>query len=346
MKASPSDCIEDRREETCKLILSLLEAERHGQPPEQQVISLAPIIDEAVSFLRSTLPGVVELVRSIDSNVPKIRGNSTQIHQVLLTLCTNAWRAMDGNSGQIEIRLESVFLDAAQAAALDGISSGHFVCLSVSATGKGMDEATRQRGVEPFLTTKPVRERTGLGLASVQGIVQDHESGIKVVSRLNQGTTLFLYFPSVQQAPGTTPNEPFEAPCEKPPDTPRGRGQHILYLDDEEPLAFLATELLEGLGYRVTPFTSSADCLQTFRGAPEQFDLIVTDLNMPGISGLQVAVEVLRLRPEIPVVLSSGYITEDQKENARRIGIREIIYKPNSVEELSTAIHRLVCVSR
>jgi CheY-like chemotaxis protein len=308
------------------------------EPVGRQVISLAPIIEEALRLLRPTLPVSVEIVRSVGSDLPNILGNSTQIHQVFLNLCTHAWQAMEGNRGQIEVRIESVFLGAAQAAVLDGIRSGHFVCLSVSGMGKGMDEAMRQRIFEPFFNTKPVRER------SVHDIVQDKESAIKVVSRLYQGTTFFLYFPSVQHAPGEpTPIEPFESPCEKALNSPRGRGQHVLYLDDEESLAYLATELLEGLGYRVTAFTSSADCLQAFRASPEQFDLIVTDFNMPGASGLQVAVELLKLRPDIPVVLSSGYLTEDQKESARRIGIREIIYKPSTVEELSAAIDRLAC---
>ncbi len=304
------------------------------QAPEREVISLAPIVDEVVRVLRSTLPAAVEVVRSVGSNVPKIRGNTTQIHKLLVSLCMNAGQAMEGNSGQIEVRLESVFLDAAKAAALDGIDSGQLVCLSVSDTGKGMDQATRQRIFEPFFTTKLVGERAGLGLP---------ESARKVVSGPDQGTTFYLCFPSVQQAPGeSTPGEPCGELREKPLGTPHIRSQHILYLDDEEPLAYVATELLEGLGYSVTSFTSSADGLQAFRESPEQFDLIVTDFNMPGASGLQVATEVLRLRPDIPVVLSSGYITEDQKEKVRRAGIREIIDK-TSIEELSEAIHRLLC---
>jgi PAS domain S-box-containing protein len=307
------------------------------QPQEREAIPLAPVIDEVVSLLRSTLPAAVELIKSVAQNVPYVRANSTQIHQVLLNLCTNAWQSLEGDPGRIEIHLEVVELDALKMRELDGVNPGPHVCLSVADTGKGMDEATQQRIFEPFFTTKPAGQGTGLGLASVHGIVQDHKSAIKVVSRLNEGTTFYIYFPAVQ-----APWE--EAPLGESSAIPRGQGQHILYLDDEEPLAYLGKQVLEDIGYRVTAFTRSADCLKAFHETPEQFDLIVTDFNMPGASGIQVASEVLKLRPEIPIVLSTGYITTEQKEKARQIGIRDIIDKPSTVEELSATIHRLAPV--
>jgi CheY-like chemotaxis protein len=326
--------IEKAGERAKKLVQQILTFSRQ-QPQERRVISLVPVIDEAIGLLRSTLPAEVELTRSAAKDVPNIRADPVQMHQVLLNLCTNAWHALDGNPGRIEIRLETVSLDCAEAVSLDGVRPGLYACLSVSDTGKGMDAATLSRIFEPFFTTKPAGQGTGLGLASVHGIVHNHDGAIKVVSQPGKGSTFHVYFPRVEES--------VEAPPEsKGPETFQGHGQHILYLDDEEPLVYLASRVLKRFGYRVTAFTRPADCLKAFRDTPKEFDMAIVDFNMPGSSGTKVASALLEARPDIPVVLTSGYITEQLREDARRIGVRQVIYKPNTIVELGEIIDRLI----
>ncbi len=308
------------------------------QPQERRVIELGPTLQEAVNFLRATIPSVVEFVMSIDTTAPPVLADPTQVHQVIANLCTNAWHALEDQPGRIEVKLEAVTLDATAANRLAGLKPGRMACLSVTDTGKGMDAATLERIFDPFFTTKERGKGTGLGLSVVHGIVQGHDGAITVASQPGRGTTFQVYFPaaaaSVEAAPALV-----SAPV-------RGDGQHILFLDDEEPLVYLATRMLERLGYRVTGFTRAVDAVGAFRDNPAQFDLVIADLNMPGASGLEVAADVLKLRPDLPVVLCSGHVTEDLRQRARNAGIREVLYKPNTMEELSEAIHRLAVQTR
>jgi CheY-like chemotaxis protein len=297
-------------------------------------MELGPTLQEALNFLRSTLPSTIELVTSVDPNTPHVLADPTQIYQVIANLCTNASHALEGRPGRIEIRIDPVALSAAESERLGGVKPGNFACLSVIDSGKGMDEATRQRIFDPFFTTKDKGKGTGLGLSVVHGIVRGHDGAVSVNSELDRGTTFRVYFPA------TTARTPVaEPPAHKPR---RGQGQHIFILDDEEALVFLAQRMLGRLGYRVTGFTSVTEALSAFRENPDQFDLAVTDLNMPGASGIQVATELMKIRPAIPVVLASGYVTEELRQRARDIGIREVITKPNTMEEFSHSIQRLM----
>jgi len=305
---------------------------------DRQVIALGPILQEAVNLLRATLPSGVDLVLSIDASAPTVLADPTQMHQVIVNLCTNAWHALEDRPGRIEVKLQSVTLDATAANRYAGMKPGPGACICVTDTGKGMDAALLECIFDPFFTTKEPGKGTGLGLSVVYGIVQGHDGAITVDSRPGQGATFKVYFPAAGPV-----NAVVCAPVSVPQ---RGDGQHILYLDDEEPLVFLAVRILERLGYRVTGFTHAAEAMQAFRENPSQFDLVITDLNMPGESGLHVAAELLKLRPDVPVALCSGHVTEELRQRARAIGIREVFYKPNTMEELSEAVHRLAVKSR
>lgn len=308
------------------------------QPQERRVIELGPTLQETVNFLRATIPSIVELVVSIDTAAPPVLADPTQVHQVIANLCTNAWHALEDQPGRVEVKLQAVTLDRAAASRLAGLKPGRVACLSVTDTGKGMDAATLERIFDPFFTTKEQGKGTGLGLSVVHGIVQAHDGAITVVSQPGRGTTFQVYFPAAAAPVSAVPG-PVSAPH-------RGESQHILYLDDEEPLVFLATRMLERLGYHVTGFTRAADAVSAFRENPGQFDLVIADLNMPGASGLQVAADLLKVRPDLPVVLCSGHVTEDLRQRARNAGIREVLYKPNTMEEFSEAIHRLAVKTR
>jgi CheY-like chemotaxis protein len=197
-----------------------------------------------------------------------------------------------------------------------------------------MDAATLEHIFNPFFTTKAPGKGTGLGLSVVQGIVAAHDGAITVVSQPGQGTTFQVYFPAAFAGTADSPIAP-EGPVH------HGQGQHVLFLDDEEALVFLATRTLEWLGYRATGFTDAADAVQAFRANPGQFDVVVTDLNMPSISGLDVARELLIVRPDVPVLLCSGHVTEQMHAQALLAGIRHVLYKPNTMEELSATLRHL-----
>jgi PAS domain S-box-containing protein len=311
------------------------------QSQPQTVIRLRPVVEEALALLRATLPTGIELVTALEVDTPTARADPTQIHQLLMNLCTNAWHAMDRNLGRIDIRLDGITLDAEAAGAHANLRPGRFARLCVTDNGSGMDAATLERIFDPFFTTKPVGQGTGLGLSVVHGIVEAHGGAVTVRSERGTGTTFSLYFPAAEapqpsDAPEGAAAEPLPAP----------RGQHVLYLDDEESLVFLVTRLLERLGYRVSGYTRAEEALAAVRADPGQFDLVVTDLNMPGVSGLEVARELARLQPDLPVALTSGYITEELRAAAGQAGVRELIYKPNTVEELCEAVRRLAGASK
>ncbi|MEI7903587.1 MAG: ATP-binding protein, partial [bacterium] len=309
------------------------------QTQDRHVIALEPIIAAATKFLHAAIPSGVEIVLALAAGVPPVLGDATQIHQVIFNLCTNAWHAFEDQPGRISIQLQAVALDAAAAELLGGLRQGCFACLSVSDTGKGMDAAVIEHIFNPFFTTKAAGKGTGLGLSVVQGIVAAHDGAITVVSQPGQGTTFRVYFPAADVGTadaGIAPAKP----------VPQGQGQHVLFLDDEEALVHLATRMLERLEYRVTGFTQAAAAVQAFRANPGQFDVVITDLNMPGSSGMVVAREILAVRPDLPVLLCSGHLTETMKAQARSAGIRHVLYKPHTMEELSASLHQLVTEPR
>jgi CheY-like chemotaxis protein len=183
---------------------------------------------------------------------------------------------------------------------------------------------------EPFFTTKPATSGTGLGLAVVRGILKNHDAAISVYSEPERGTRFHVYFPAVQdQKPAAT-----QAPAVAGP----GRGERILYIDDEESLVLLAKRMLERMGYRVTGFSDPAEALAAFEAAPEEFDLVLTDLSMPGMSGMDVSSRVLAIRPDIPVLLATGYVRAEDVALARSIGIREVIWKPQTITEMGAML--------
>ena len=303
------------------------------QPQDRHVIALEPIITETVKFLRATIPASVEIVTLVAADPPSVLADATQIHQVLVNLCTNAWHALEDRPGRVSIRLQPVILDT-DAAELLGLRPGRFACLSVSDTGKGMEAAVRERIFDPFFTTKEPGQGTGLGLSVVRGIVDSHDGAITAESEPGRGATFTAYLPAT-----TAAAEPETAAAKV---APSGQGRHVLYLDDENALVRVATRMIERLGYRVTGFTDVAAALQAFCADPGQFDVVMTDLNMPGASGVDFAREILALRPEVPVLLCSGRISEETQAKARKVGIRAVLQKPHSMEELSKSLHDLV----
>ena len=328
-----------------ELVQQILSFSRR-QPAARQPVGLAPVIDESVRLLRATLPACVVIEVRCEAGVPAVLADATQIEQVLINLATNAMHAMPEGRGHLRIRLDTVVLDGALAEARPALRAlharhpGHAVRLTVSDDGRGMDAATLGRIFEPFFTTKPVGEGTGLGLSVVHGIVQAHEGAITVDSAPGKGATFTLYLPA---APADAPlHDAYTVPA---PAALRSAGSsgHILYLDDDGALVFLIERLLKRRGHRVSAHTDQRAALAALKADPGAFDLVVSDYNMPGMSGLDFARQVRAIRPDITIAVVSGFIDETLHAQAEGAGVHELIFKATEVEDYCDTVHRLAC---
>lgn len=325
-----------RAKELVQRILTFSRSQEHQLLPMQ----LQPVLDEAVRLLRATLPAGVELRTQSAPALPLVRADASQMHQVILNLVTNAWHAMEGGGGCIDIHLEAADVSEVFCELHPELHPGPHVRLAVIDHGAGMDAATRARIFEPFFTTKPPGHGTGLGLPVVHGIVRGHHGAILVDSRPGQGSTFQVYLPTCAAdvvAADVRPASVSAAPA---------HGERVLYVDDEEPLVYLATRMLKRLGYQVRGFKDAAEALAAFRADPDGFDVIITDYNMPGMSGMELAQQLLIIDPAARIALSSGYLQQSEINRARALGISEIVQKPNGFNELGTVVQRLLSIPR
>ncbi|HYP17936.1 MAG TPA: ATP-binding protein [Opitutus sp.] len=296
-------------------------------------LDVGPVVAEALKLLRATIPTTIDIKVSVAAQLPPVLADGTALHQVIVNLGANASHAMKGRAGRLDIALDAAALDSAFVATHPGLRAGDYVRLTVRDNGTGMNAATLARIFEPFFTTKPPGEGTGLGLAVVHGIVQSHEGAILVESTPGIGTEFRVYLPACA---GQVAAEGGEAAAV----VPRGKDERILYVDDERPLAEMGKELLERLGYRVEMHDDPHRALESFRARPREFDLVVTDLSMPGMTGVELAQAVLRVRPGMPVVLTSGYTADLTIDRLREHGLSDFLWKPHSLDSLGAAAHR------
>ncbi|HEY5079086.1 MAG TPA: PAS domain S-box protein, partial [Opitutaceae bacterium] len=301
------------------------------QPPERHPIQLRAVVAETLELLRATIPTTIEFETSVAADAPAVLADSTQIHQILMNLGTNAWHSMRDHGGRLTVRLERCVVDAERATGQALIRPGTYACVSVSDTGSGMEPHTLRRIFEPFFTTKAPGEGTGLGLAVVQGIMDSHDGAITVESKPGTGTEFRLYFP--EHVGEEEPAVPDEQPLA------RGNGELILFVDDEELLVRMGEETLTALGYRVKGSMKPATALEMVRADPELFSLVVTDQTMPGMTGLLLASEIMQIRPGLPVILTTGYSAALTPERVEAAGIRHVLLKPTNMKSLASAIH-------
>ncbi len=322
-----------------QLVQQILTFSRRGaQVMEHQ--PLLPLVEEALGLMRSLLPAGVRLITRLSSEPLPALVDGTQLQQVLMNLCTNAWQAFAGHGGEVTVALERTELDAARALQLGILEPGSYVCLSVADNGPGIDEATQRRVFEPFFTTKAPGTGTGLGLAVVHGIVKAHRGAIGLTSQPGAGTRFDVYLPLAASA--AAPAVSVSLAPSVPP-TPAPLGRHVVYVDDYEALVFLVGRLLRKQGYRVSTFESGEAVIDWLRAHPgEPVDLLVTDQNMPGSSGVDVAREVRRLRPGLRVAIVSGHVSDALINEAAAVGVSDVLAKQDSMDAMGSAIRGLL----
>lgn len=304
------------------------------QDQNMQAQQLEPVVEEALKLVRATLPAMVDIRTQFAPGLPQARVDATQIYQVIVNLATNAAHAIDDKSGVIEVRLDSPTISEDEVLLYSEVPAGRYVRLRVSDNGCGMDSATVERIFDPFFSTKPTGKGTGLGLSVVHGIVAAHRGVMKVYSELGNGTTFSIYFPVVV----TEAVEPAPAPEAQ---VPAGQGERILFVDDEGVLLFVGTMSLEQSGYVVTGMPNGEAALRELHMNPNGYDAVITDLSMPGMSGLQLAYQIHKFRKDIPVILTSGYISPEDQARAKRVGIYVVLTKPVNTKELLATLSTL-----
>ncbi len=301
---------------------------------EFKPVEIQPVLKEALKLLRGSLPSTIAIRQKIDPGCGRIVTDPTQIHQVIMNLCTNAYHAMRDKGGILDVRFEEVKVTVEKCSGYLDLEPGEYACLTVCDTGHGMDRATMERIFEPYFTTKSQGEGTGLGLATTHGIVKAHGGEISVYSEPGVGTTFNIYFPLCR------PELEVTREIEKEDAASDGEGC-ILFVDDEEPMTRLGRMALESFGYSVHTFMSSVEALEAFRAAPERFDVVITDQTMPDITGMELACEMLKIRPDLPVILCSGFSESVNERKAKEAGIREYIMKPIIAADLAHAVQRV-----
>jgi len=305
-----------------------------GRPREAQrtVVDLGALVDEVLKLLRSTLSAAIALRMEFAEDTPGVLADAGQIHEVIVNLTTNAAYAIGSRAGTIEYRLEPVEADGQLARRIAGMETGSYARLTVSDSGCGMDAATLERIFDAFFTTKPVGEGTGLGLSMVHGTMKSHGGAVTVESSPGRGSSFALYFPAAGEMAHT---EESVAPTQLAPTT---AGHRVLYVDDEEALVLLASRVLSRLGHRISSFTDPREALAAFRERPRDYDVVVTDLSMPHMSGFEFASEVLGVRPGMPVLMTTGYVRAGDEDHARAVGIRQLILKPATMDDLGQTL--------
>jgi PAS domain S-box-containing protein len=296
---------------------------------DKNIISLATIVAEALKLLRASLPTTIEIRQNIEPNLDAIFADPTQMHQVMMNLCTNSAHAMGDTSGILNVELSNEDLNLKKAAQYPELTPGPYVKLSISDTGHGMDSATLDRIFDPYFTTKEQDKGTGMGLAVVHGIIKGHGGFIRVQSKPGKGTRFDILFPVMGRQ--------MESETEELKALPTGN-EHILFVDDEETLIDLGKSMLKKLGYRVETRIRPDEALEAFGAAPHKFDLVISDMTMPGMTGDSLAAELMKIRSDIPVVICTGYSEKIDEQRARDLGIKGLVMKPFTIRSLSRTV--------
>ncbi|PQP35054.1 hypothetical protein C6A37_04535 [Desulfobacteraceae bacterium SEEP-SAG9] len=296
---------------------------------ESANLKIGSIVKEVLKFLRSTLPTTIKIEQKINTESDTVNADPTQIHQVIMNLCTNAAHAMKEKGGKLKVNLDETYLDSEDVEQFSDLSPGYYLTLSVEDSGCGIDNLVIENIFEPYFTTSEKGEGTGMGLAVVHGIVKDCGGDITVKSKLGKGTTFHVWLPKVDIKTLLEPEQKVEIP--------KGT-EKILFVDDEKGFIDVVQQMLDRLGYKVTARTSSIEALEAFRNKPDAFDLIITDLTMPNMTGIELAKEIMKIHPSIPIVLCTGFSDQISESKAKEIGIRAFVMKPIDMSMIAKVI--------
>jgi PAS domain S-box-containing protein len=316
-----------------ELVKQILAFSRQGEQ-EQKLVQPDSVVREALKMLRSSLPSTIRISQKIEKNCGVIMADPTQIHQILMNLCTNAFHAMRNDGGVMEVSLTRVQVSAKETTEYSNLIPGPYIKLTVSDTGIGMEPEVLERIFDPYFTTKVAGEGTGLGLAVIYGIVKRYKGTIKVHSHPGKGSLFEVLLPRVEYTDHglKTPEQ----------ETIPGGREKILLIDDEKDIVYTVQNTLTRLGYQVTPMTGSIEALETFRIDPDFFDVIITDLTMPHLTGVDLSKQIKQIRPDIPIILCTGYSEMIDDRKAEGLGIEAFLMKPIGNRVLAGTIRRLL----
>jgi len=300
---------------------------------DRMPVRVALVAKEAVKFLRATIPATIEIKTRLDEKSGAVLANSVELHQIIMNLCTNAQHAIGEQAGILEVEVKNAEIDLAQKNAVIDLEIGSYVKLSVRDTGYGMGADTIKRIFDPYFTTKEKGVGTGLGLAVVHGIVKKCGGAIRVESELGKGTTFHIYLPKADMTASIKAEQP---------KTIEGGSERILFVDDEKMLVDIGQQALQRLGYDVVSRTSPIEALELFKAKPDFFDLVITDKTMPGITGDVLAKELMSIRPNLPVIICTGYSQTIDHERAKQIGIKAFVMKPILINEIAAAVRKVL----
>jgi PAS domain S-box-containing protein len=322
------------------LVKQILAFSRQSNP-RKLPIRLQPILQEALKLARATIPMNIEITDHIDTDCGMVSADPTQVHQIAMNLITNAYHAVEEKGGTIEIGLKTAAKrslgerDDLYDNSMPGeFLTGRYACITISDTGPGIDPALIHKIFDPYFTTKELGKGTGLGLSVVHGIVKEHGGNIRVYSEIGKGATFNVYLPLLEDT-----QDRKDAAVSR--QYPTG-SESILLVDDEEPIVCMEQMMLEKLGYQITVRTSSPDALAAFRANPSNFDLVISDRGMPNMTGEQLAGELIAIRPEIPIIICTGFSDEADEKRAKAMGIKGFLMKPVSLEELAKMVRKVL----
>gem|GEM_PF-1736888 len=299
---------------------------------ERRIMDIRPTVLETLKLVRASIPASIQIRQQIPEALDAIKADPTQISQLMLNLCTNAAHAMSVDGGCLDIQLDSVTLDRDQVKKCPQLEPGNYVRLIVQDCGMGIAAKHLEKIFDPYFTTKPVGKGTGMGLAVVQGIVNAHQGAISVDSQPDAGTTFTIWLPASAQAPETAAARPLSQP-------PHGH-ERILFVDDEPAVAAMGKSMLDRLGYAVSAETDPIAALKLFQKDPDVFDLVISDMSMPGMDGEKLATEILTIRPSLPILICTGYSEKLDQQRIRPPGIRQYLQKPLNRNELANAVRQ------
>ena len=301
---------------------------------EKRPLRLNEIIKETLKLLRSSLPANIEIRDKIPEDAFTVLSDSSQINQIILNLCTNAAHAMQESGGILEVRLEKETLNSHSISGFDNLPPGHYCKIVVADNGQGIAKSIMNRIFDPYFTTKESGKGTGMGLAVVHGIVKNHKGDIRVYSKESKGTEFHIYLPLAEEMAYDQGTD-FKAVL------PKGQ-EHILLVDDEDMIVDITKEMLEQLGYHISAFINSHEALEAFRMQPGKYDLVITDMTMPNMTGDRLAREMKKIRKDIPVIICTGYNESISKAKSEMSGIQDFVMKPLNMNKLSKIIRKVL----